>query len=79
MNNNRFLYSAFGLAIANMMLVGVGVILMPTVVLAWAWAVGCFVLHFVLLVVVAHYELRAALAADALEFQRMVSNRALSR
>lgn len=79
MNNNRFLYSAFGLAIANMMLVGVGVILMPTVVLAWAWAIGCFVLHFVLLVVVAHYELQATLAADALEFQRKITNRMVTQ
>lgn len=79
MTNNRFLFSTIGLAIANAMLVGVGVILMPTILLAWVWALGCLVLHLVLLMVVAYYDLQATLAADALDFQRKIANRMVTQ
>lgn len=78
MNNNKFLYSAFGLAVANIMLVAVGVILMPTVALAVVWAIGCLVLHFVLLVYVAHYELMQEFGPNGTwvkEFEARMLNR----
>lgn len=71
MKNNTYLVKAFGLSAANIMLVAVGVILMPTMAWAVAWGIACFVLHFGLLVTLGYFELQAQLAADALEFRRM--------
>lgn len=73
MTNNRFLVSMFGLSVANIMLIAVGVILMPSIAWAAVWAVGCLVLHFVLLGVVAYYDLQAILAADAIAFKKMLN------
>jgi len=72
MNNNRFLVSAIGLSVANILLVAVGVILMPSLVWAVAWAVGCLAMHFVLLGVVAYYDLQATLLADSIAFKKML-------
>lgn len=79
MTNNRFLVSAIGLSLANFLLVAVGVILMPSLVWAIVWAVSALVMHFVLLMVVAYYDLQATLAADALEFQRKIANRMVTQ
>ncbi len=62
MKNNKFLRSAILLSIANSLLVAVGVLVLPSLVLATLWALGALVLHFVLLVTVAHYELMAEFA-----------------
>lgn len=72
MNNNRFLVSTIGLSVANILLVAVGVILMPSLVWAVAWAVGCLAMHFVLLGVVAYYDLQATLLADSIAFKKML-------
>ena len=74
-NNNRFLLSAISLWISNFLLVTVGVILMPSLVWAVAWAVGCLAMHFVLLGVIAYYDLQATLAADAIAFNKMLNQR----
>lgn len=75
MTNNRFLVSAIGLSIANSLLVGVGVILMPSLVWAIVWAVSALIMHFVLLSVVAYYELQATLRADAIAMRKMFADR----
>lgn len=73
MKNNRFLFSAIGLSIANIMLVAVGVILMPSIAWAVTWAVSALVMHVVLLAVVGYYELQATLAADAIALKKMIA------
>lgn len=72
---NRFIAYVVGLSVANAMLVGIGVALMPTLLWAWAWAIGCLVLHFVLLVTVAAFDLRAVVMADHLEFTKRFSEK----
>jgi len=70
--NNRFLVSAIGLSVANMLLVAVGVILMPSIGWAVTWAIGSLVMHCLLLVVVAYYDLQAQLLADSIAFKKML-------
>jgi len=56
---NNFLRNTVILSIANVLLVAVGVWLLPSLALALVWAIGCLIVHFVVLVGVAVYELNA--------------------
>jgi len=76
---NRFITCVLGLSVANAILVGIGVALMPTLLWAWVWALGCLVLHFVLLVTVAAFDLRAVVMADHIEFMKRLSERVSSK
>lgn len=79
MTNNKYLRSAIVLTVANSLLVLVGVLVMPNLVLATVWALGALVLHFVLLVACARWELMAEFGPKKIDKARRFESRQLMK
>lgn len=79
MTNNKYLRSAIVLTIANSLIILVGVLVMPTLLLATVWALGALVLHFVSLVACARWELMAEFGPKKIDKARRFESRQLMK
>lgn len=79
MTNNRYLRSAIVLTVANSLIILVGVLVMPTLLLATVWALGALVLHFVSLVACARWELMAEFGPKKIDNARRFESRQLMK